>query len=323
MIVLETDLSAADLVTPANQRAKLSDIAVPPNRARSFDQDEAVALAATITEIGLQHPIRLRSIGNRFSLVSGRKRLEAVRLLGWDTIPYTLSSATSDEEARIEEVLENLARPKLVKLDRYRHLFELKMAFEWLHPDVKRGGDRKTDKIKVHAVDFDPDELEIFGFTKTSAEKIGMSRSAIFEAVQIWKNLSDLSHQRCEGTWLADHKAGLKQLSEQCDSDQAKVLDLLFNDPPLATNVKDAVAILVQGIVKSETEKKLDTVKASLRNLPDTVAASVIDDRLSDMRKSIDVLSKFFGRLEDDELDKVVEKNEERIIASLQRRGVI
>lgn len=317
------DILMPEIVAIAVQDAKLSDIDVSEDRARSFDPDEAAGLAATIAEVGLQHPIRLRAVGNRFCLVSGRKRLEAARLLGWDAIPYTLSSATSDEEARVEEVLENLARPKLVKLDRYRHLYELKVAYERLHPEAKHGGDRKSDQIKVHGVDFDPDAPEIFGFTKASAGKIGMSRSAIFEAVKIWNGLSVASRQRCVGTWLADHKAGLKQLSEQSHSDQVKVLDMLFGEKPQATNVPDAVTILANGVAMTATEKKVDTVRNTLKNLPDTVAASVVDERLAEMRKSIDVLSRFLSKLEDAELDKVVEQHEERILASLKRRGVI
>ncbi len=306
---------------------KLSEIDIPEDRARSFDPDEAAGLAATIAEIGLQHPIRIRAVGNRFCLVSGRKRLEAVRLLGWEAIPYTLSSATNDDEARIEEVLENLARPKLVKLDRYRHLYELKVAYERLHPEATHGGDRKSDQIKVHAVDFDPDAPEIFGFTKASAGKIGMSRSAIFEAVKIWNGLSVASRQRCGGTWLADHKAGLKQLSEQSHTDQAKVLDILFGEKPQATNVPDALTILANGRVKTHLEKKIEKVGNTLKSLPSEVAGTLVvsdaEARLADMQKGIATLSKYFGKLEDDELDKVVAEHEDRIIASLTRRGRI
>lgn len=233
----------------------LSEIDIPEDRVRSFDPDEAAGLAATIAEIGLQHPIRLRAVGNRFRLVAGCKRLEAVRLLGWKAIPYTLSSATNDDKARIEEVLENLARPKLVKLDRYRHLYELKVAYERLHPEAQRGGDRGNQFTggKLQTLEFVPDEAEqtqIFGFTRVNAEKIGLSQSAIFAAVKIWKDLSVASRQRCAGTWLADHQAGLKQLSEQSHTDQAKVLDILFGEKPQATNVPNALTILETGGLK-------------------------------------------------------------------------
>lgn len=309
---------------PEAVQAPLTWIDVPDDRARHFDPEEAAALATLIAATGLQHPIRVRSVGNRYRLVAGLKRLEAVRLLGWTSIPLTLSYAKSDEEARIEEVLENLARPKLKKLDRYHHIYELKAAYESLHPETKNGGDRKSE-IRVQSLDSDPDAPELFGFTKASAEKLGLSRSAIFAAVKIWKDLSDVSRKRCAGTWLADHQAGLKQLAEQSHGDQAKVLDILFSDTPKATNVPDALAIIANGRALTHTERKAAAVAKTLKSLPsggDIVAAQV-DARIAELQKSIATMSKFLGGLEDNELDDVIIQHEDRIIASLQRRGRI
>ncbi|PYE87534.1 ParB N-terminal domain-containing protein [Phyllobacterium leguminum] len=309
----------------AIQDIKLSDIDIPDNRARSFDQDEAGALAFIIAASGLQHPIRVRLVGDRFRLIAGRKRLEAFRMLAWEMIPATISTAATDDEARLEEVMENLGRHELKVLDRCHHLFELKQVYERLYPDAKHGGDRgnqhtggKTQKLRLAA-----DSDEVFGFAAATADKISLSRRSIELAVKIWKDLSDASRKRCAGTWLADHQAGLKQLAEQSHADQAKVLDILFSDPPKATNVSDALTIIAHGVVLTPTEKKVDTVKNTLRAMPDTVVAAVVDERLAEMQNSITVLSKFFAKLEDAELDKVVEQHEERIVASLQRRGRI
>ncbi|MCM0751162.1 hypothetical protein DEA98_06760 [Brucella pseudogrignonensis] len=87
--------------------------------------------------------------------------------------------------------------------------------------------------------------------------------------------------------------------------------------------MQDAMTILANGSTKTATEKKVETVKNTLKALPEAVVASVVDERLAEMRQSIDVLSKFFAKLADDELDKVVEQHETRIVASLKRRGVI
>ena len=53
------------------------------------------------------------------------------------------------------------------------------------------------------------------------------------------------------------------------------------------------------------------------------MVVSDTDARLADMQKGNATLSKYFGRLEDDELDKVVAEHEDRIVASLQRWGRI
>jgi ParB family transcriptional regulator, chromosome partitioning protein len=308
---------------------KLSDIDIPEDRARNLDQDWALALAGIIAVQGLINPITVRLVGNRKRLVSGLHRLEAFRLNQQIGIPCRISNAATDDEARLEEVMENLARHELKVLDRCHHFYELKQVHERLHPQTKNGGDRgnqhtggRTQKLRSGN-----DGEEIFGFAATTAEKTGFSRRSIELAVKIWKDLSVASRHRCAGTWLADHQAGLKQLSEQSHADQAKVLDLLFSNPPAATNVPDALTILTNGRVKTHVEKKIEQVSKTLKHLPPAVAGTIVasdaDARLAEMQKSIATLSRFLGKLEDDELDEVIAEHEDRIIASLQRRGRI
>lgn len=316
-----------DLRTAGVLDIPLSEIDISEDRARSYDPDDAQALAFIIAASGLQHPIRVRAVGNRFRLIAGRKRLEAFRLLEWEAIPATISTASSDDEARLEEVMENLGRIELSKRDRCQHLYELKQVYERLHPEAKHGGDRGNQHTggKTQNLRFGTDGHEVFGFAPAMAEKIGMSRRAIEVAVKIWTDLTPDSRKRAAGTWLADHQAGLKQLAEQTAADQAKVLDLLFADPPRATNVPDALTILENGRVLTHVEKKVAAVNATLKKLPEKVASNIasahMDARLAEMRQGIATLSKFFAKLEDAELDEVVAENEERIIASLKRRG--
>lgn len=312
-----------EVVKPISQFIKLSDIEIPEDRARDLDMDWAQALSFMIAAQGLINPITVRMVGGLPRLVAGLHRYTAFGLLEWDTIPARISNAATDDEARLEEVMENLGRNELNALDRCHHLYELKQVYERLHPDAAHGGDRKSDKIKSQKLALDPEAGEIFGFSKATAEKTGFSQSAIKLSVKIWKDLAAASRQRCAGTWLASHQAGLKLLSEQPQTEQAKILDLLFSSPPKATSVQDAMIILANGSTKTATEKKVETVKNTLKALPEAVVASVVDERLAEMRQSIDVLSKFFAKLEDDELDKVVEQHEARIVASLKRRGVI
>jgi ParB family chromosome partitioning protein len=315
-----------DIRTNEVRDIPLSEIDIPENRARSFDPDEAKALAFIIASTGLQNPIRVRAVGNRFRLVSGRKRLEAIRLLEWEAIPSTVSTAATDDDARLEEVMENLGRYDLNKLDRCQHLYELKQVYERLHPQAKNGGDRKSEKIRILNSDSDP-EGEIFGFVGATAQKIGLSRSVIADAVKIWTDLTPESRQRLAGTRLANHQSGLKELSEQSPVAQAGVLDLLFSEPPAASTVSEAVAIFSKGTVLTPAEKKLETVKRTLNSLPapiaDAAVSAQVDARLAEMKKNIAILSKVLGDLKDDELDSVIDHHEDRVIASLKRRGRI
>lgn len=55
---------------------------VPTARAKTLDQDRVLALANDILENGQTTPIRLRADGERFVLIEGLHRLEALRALG-------------------------------------------------------------------------------------------------------------------------------------------------------------------------------------------------------------------------------------------------
>ncbi len=50
------------------------------------DLGDLAGLAASIKEIGLLHPIVVRSDGR---LIAGERRLQACKLLGWKTVPVT------------------------------------------------------------------------------------------------------------------------------------------------------------------------------------------------------------------------------------------
>jgi ParB-like chromosome segregation protein Spo0J len=61
-------------------------IYVPTKRAKTLDQDRVIALANDILENGQKTPIRLRADGERFVLIEGLHRLEALRALGEENV---------------------------------------------------------------------------------------------------------------------------------------------------------------------------------------------------------------------------------------------
>ena len=68
-------------------------------------------------------------------------------------------------------------------------------------------------------------------------------------------------------------------------------------------------------------------IRDSLNSLPapvaDAAVSAQVDARIAEMKKNIAILSKFFADLKDDDLDSVIDQNEDRVIASLKRRGRI
>lgn len=68
-------------------------IHVPVKRAKTLDPDKVTELAESILEEGQLVPIRVRADGERFVLIEGYHRLEALRALGEDTVDGFLVSA--------------------------------------------------------------------------------------------------------------------------------------------------------------------------------------------------------------------------------------
>lgn len=265
-------------------------VAVPENRARDFDPAWAEALAHIISAQGLLQPIRVRETPDGgYVLIAGLYRLRACQLLGLATIPAILSDLTSDDAARLEEVMENLGRAELIALDRCHHLWELKAVWLALHPKAAAGGDRKS--IKAQTLRFDSGG-EIFGFGKAVAEKIGLSVRSIETGVKVWASLSPASRRRLVGTELAHKMTELKALSDESPERQAKILDLILGDAPVE-NVAQALDFLNLGSAPTAEEKRFLTA------------------------------SRLIGGLDDQTLDSVLAAHEARVIDSLKRRGRI
>jgi len=263
----------------------IAEIDIPADRSRELDNDWVEALAGMITETGLINPITVAPAGARYRLISGLHRLSAFILLDRDEIPCRISTAETDDAAKLEEIVENIGRNELNALDRAHHLYDLKRVYERLHPEAKHGGDRKSADAK--------NQNEIFAFSKAAADTTGLGRRSIELSVAIWKGLSVASRQRCARSWIASHQSSLQQLSSLTHPIQAKVLDILLADEPQATTVGDALAILKDGRLLTHVEKKFGAINKKLSGL------------------------------KDEELDVVLAFHEERILAWLKRTGRI
>ena len=274
----------------------LASIEVGTDRARDLDPAWAEGLAGSIAAQGLMQPIVVRPLDGRYGLVAGLHRLEAFRLMGRETIPAVLHALFTEDEAKLAEVMENLARNELIALDRCHHLFELKQVWERLYPQAKHGGDRGNQHTgaKSQSLALGTDAPEIFGFARATSEKIGLSASTIKAAVKIWTTLVPTVRKRLRGTDLARKQTELKALSELSATKQVKVLDAILND---------------------ELEH-VGNVAQALAHLEGTIACDPLERRFAQVSRSI-------ADLDDETFDHVIAAHEDRVITSLKRRGRI
>lgn len=65
---------------------RIATIYVPSKRAKKLDAERVGRIAQSILEEGQNAPILLRADGDRFVLIEGLHRLEALKALGEDTV---------------------------------------------------------------------------------------------------------------------------------------------------------------------------------------------------------------------------------------------
>lgn len=95
----------------------LNQIVPRPQVRRQFDETELAELAATIRHVGVQQPIHVRRVGDRFVIVFGERRWLASKLAGKTTIPViVIDGPMSDAEILQAQIVENVQRADLSPL---------------------------------------------------------------------------------------------------------------------------------------------------------------------------------------------------------------
>ncbi len=111
-----------------------------------FDPESLAELKQSIAEKGLVQPVTVRKHGAGYQLISGERRLRAVRDLGLQKIPAYILEVETDEEMLELAIIENIHREDLNAIDiahGYKRLIdECKLTQEEVA--VKVGKDRTS-----------------------------------------------------------------------------------------------------------------------------------------------------------------------------------
>lgn len=223
------------------QTIKLADIIVP-DRLRIIEEDHALAISASIVEHGLINPITVRRTPpatkpfKPFTLIAGAHRMRAVELADDDQIEAMIVDADKDE-AQLVEITENLFRNELSALDRAMFVMSYREVWE-----------RKYGKIEAHRrnganlAQLIADEAEA-GFAIHVADRLGLSKRAVYRAQNLAQKLSPDLRRTLRGTPDADNQSLLLKLAKlpadrqklvslayQSERDMAKALDLTNPD---------------------------------------------------------------------------------------------
>lgn len=117
--------------------------------------EDAQSLETSIRNQGLLHPITVRKLRSGYELISGRHRLEAVKRLGWTTVPAQVVDA-DDRKGEVMSLEENLRRTTLM------------------------GRARSEAITRLHELEVgDPDKKEKHHAISKTAKKAGVSRTKV------------------------------------------------------------------------------------------------------------------------------------------------
>jgi ParB family chromosome partitioning protein len=195
-------------------------------RKRALDIEKVDALAASIDELGLLHPITVAPLMHwlpcsepeqvGYRLVAGWHRLESAKKLGRTDIWATELEHESALELELVEIDENVVRAELSALELSEHLARRKEIYELLHPETRHGGDRKSEEIKKR----DP-LLDSPSFVDDTAKKTGMSPTVIRDAIRVVNRIdAGVRGEIAVMPEIADNKSVLAAIAKLSPSEQ-------------------------------------------------------------------------------------------------------
>jgi ParB family transcriptional regulator, chromosome partitioning protein len=224
-------------------------------RLRPVNADRVSALAASMSEIGLQQPIIVRSHpngANRFQLIAGGHRLAAATELGWTEIA-AIRIDVEAASARLIEIDENLIRNELSALDFAVAVAERKRIYEALHPETKHGGTRPKKPA-----DGQVGNLTTWSrFSKDAAKRTGLSEAVFQRASGLMQNLSPEVIALIRSTPLADNAGALKKLARRPASEQIGIARALHDGAAKTIDTAAVAAGFTPPPVKIDPEQKL------------------------------------------------------------------
>jgi ParB/RepB/Spo0J family partition protein len=91
----------------------------------TVDQEYIESLAKSIKEVGLLHPLRVKSVDGRYTIISGNCRYLACKLAGMAQIPCIVT-VTADSNIPAMTLHENLIRQEVNHMDISRYLVYLR-----------------------------------------------------------------------------------------------------------------------------------------------------------------------------------------------------
>ena len=129
-------------------------IEVDPQVRTTMDEEKIQELMESIKTVGLIHPIEVvpkKEIG-KYKLITGHRRLEAAKRLGWEKIPVLVRFEVSDDDRPFRQLVENLQREDLDPIDEalaYARLNEAGYSHVQIAEIIGKSRTRVTHTLRI------------------------------------------------------------------------------------------------------------------------------------------------------------------------------
>lgn len=235
------------------------------DRKRKLNDDKVAELAESILLLGLLEPILVTQNGDEYTLLAGLHRLEAAKLLGWQTIDAIVFSGDTIE-AELAEIDENLMRNDLTVLEQGEHLQRRNEILEAM-------GQR--------APSYRPEKGSTVLPLKTTADiakEVGLSETSAQRRMQVARNIVPEVKDAIRNTEIADSTTQLLELARLTPEKQVEVARSIVNG---AASVIDAK----REIKKAEVIANLEDVKVKEAKAVEGVYDVIVIDPPWPMKK--------------------------------------
>ncbi|PZO81642.1 MAG: hypothetical protein DI629_03640 [Mesorhizobium amorphae] len=260
-------MSAAPATAPVRtDRMDIPAVAVLIHAGHRLHHPDFIAtLAADILPRGLIQPIEVVALdAERFRLVDGRARLEAVCRLGWGTVPALVWTAPDylDEAAeRLRGVRANLLRQNLTALDRAFAVMTWREVYLTTQNVIGRGRPKKQSQLETdfrgsRSAEDQAGISEAFSLSLTDAARrfLGIERASLFRMLAVTA-IGQTLRERISLHPIADNQSELLQLAREGAERWGPLVDLLTDEKEPAETVSAAIARLDRRPAVAEPER--------------------------------------------------------------------
>jgi ParB/RepB/Spo0J family partition protein len=189
-----------------------------PANARPTHADKVRDLANSIRLLGLQSAPTVIERDGRYKLVSGRHRVEALRVIGHDPIKVRVVDF-DDVEARLWTISENLHRNELNALDR------AKQIAEWIRLTEEKGGQPEPVSSVATAIEVSsqvatkPQGGRPESGVRAAARDLGVGKDEAHRAVKI-AGITPEAEEAAREAGLDRNQSALLKVASYANEDQ-------------------------------------------------------------------------------------------------------